>query len=667
MNSSRLNAAQLLMNYSAHENGKICQKVCDSEFSQELLSMTDSPQSGPAVEAVGDSSAPPLSNGFSTEAQSPTAAQPRDGRSGRGLKAIKSRFPRSVTERSPSNLRRSFQSGRTDDLRQMVFSNPLLVEKILAQLQFPAEARQACKEAMSKEGNLPVDSLIAILGQKQNGGKMESASPAVSAMDVQELMSSIKAGATAVTTDRIKLKQAGFYNAQELRELMLPLSKNAGREVSRETPSMAQPLMSPGAGSGSHTVESDSEQRPDVGSWKTPEGHVELLSSSRLPSFSAIQPRRSEEMRRHPSDDMQRSQQQRPASDVGQTTFEGTMESVRVLSITSPVGEEQQLFRDTTRQDAGPGALMAGTGGIPSRTVWENTSAYSDPAEPAGWGPHKTRHDAEEVPLPPDHKITDAHEPPNAVGRPQFEAGRPQEPSVNGPDEVEADMPSPYDIESLASSDEPFTSSGQPGSESPPSDSQEGGQDAREFRPIQDGPSRAKPMEADSPFSLAQPTHNIPSAAHGDEGTARVNVYQPGWTQKITEHLQESIREGKSSLVVELEPEDLGQLTLRIEADQRHVTAWITTQSEQARNLLLQNTSTLQKHLADHGLNLGQFSVNVGGERGNPGAAGGGRGERKVSRATVKTGSSLSGLPVVPGIHSRLMEGAPRQRISLMA
>lgn len=64
-------------------------------------------------------------------------------------------------------------------------------------------------------------------------------------------------------------------------------------------------------------------------------------------------------------------------------------------------------------------------------------------------------------------------------------------------------------------------------------------------------------------------------------------------------------------LTLELEPKGLGRLTLRIGAKQEEVSAWVSTDKEQVRDLLLKNSPTLRQHLQDQGLTLGQFNVDV--------------------------------------------------------
>jgi flagellar hook-length control protein FliK len=151
-----------------------------------------------------------------------------------------------------------------------------------------------------------------------------------------------------------------------------------------------------------------------------------------------------------------------------------------------------------------------------------------------------------------------------------------------------------------------------------------------------------------------------------EEQAERVNIYEPDWARKVSEQVLDRARAGKSSLVVEFEPQDLGHMTLRIEADQKHVTAWISTQNEEARTLLLQNASALQKHLAEHGLSLGELTVNVSDGRGNARGQAGNRETRRTPRIAGRQGPELSSENRVPGIHGRIPGHGDHQMISLV-
>jgi flagellar hook-length control protein FliK len=65
---------------------------------------------------------------------------------------------------------------------------------------------------------------------------------------------------------------------------------------------------------------------------------------------------------------------------------------------------------------------------------------------------------------------------------------------------------------------------------------------------------------------------------------------------------------------LELAPKHLGKLVLQVETDRDQVIAWLSTDNEQARNLLTQNAPLLRQQLQEQGLVLGQLHVSVGQE-----------------------------------------------------
>ncbi|MGV8074043.1 MAG: flagellar hook-length control protein FliK [Syntrophobacteraceae bacterium] len=89
------------------------------------------------------------------------------------------------------------------------------------------------------------------------------------------------------------------------------------------------------------------------------------------------------------------------------------------------------------------------------------------------------------------------------------------------------------------------------------------------------------------------------------------------WQYELSNKMLELHRQKRNQLTIELEPQNLGKMVLRVEADQNQVNAWISTSSEQVRTLLAQNAPILRQHLHDQGLMLGQFSVGVSDGKGN--------------------------------------------------
>jgi flagellar hook-length control protein FliK len=235
---------------------------------------------------------------------------------------------------------------------------------------------------------------------------------------------------------------------------------------------------------------------------------------------------------------------------------------------------------------------------------------------------------------------------------------------LKGLDDTSAD----FQIEPLASGDNPFEGLGRDGAGNSSPNRRDHGNPSDAFQATKATDSSAgfKPSENEAVFSVPGSSNVSANHTQREERTERVNLHQPDWPQKVSEQVLDRARTGKSSLVVELEPQDLGHMTLRIEADQRHVTAWVSTQNEEARNLLLQNASALQKHLAEHGLSLGEFNVNVSDGRGNARENAGNRETRRTSRVSGRRDSTLQNQAVTPGVHGRIMGQGSNQMISLI-
>jgi flagellar hook-length control protein FliK len=64
-------------------------------------------------------------------------------------------------------------------------------------------------------------------------------------------------------------------------------------------------------------------------------------------------------------------------------------------------------------------------------------------------------------------------------------------------------------------------------------------------------------------------------------------------------------------MTLELEPQNLGRLTLKIEAVNDQITASVSTENEQVKEVLLRNSSALRQQLQQDGLSLGQLQVDV--------------------------------------------------------
>ena len=110
--------------------------------------------------------------------------------------------------------------------------------------------------------------------------------------------------------------------------------------------------------------------------------------------------------------------------------------------------------------------------------------------------------------------------------------------------------------------------------------------------------------------SLQNSVSHQNSASTGKaDGT--LSLSDPSWTQDLSRQIQDLHRQDRNRMTLELEPRNLGRLTITIEAVKDQVNAVVSTGSEHVRDMLLNNSSALSTHLQQEGLTLNQLQVDV--------------------------------------------------------
>ncbi len=114
-----------------------------------------------------------------------------------------------------------------------------------------------------------------------------------------------------------------------------------------------------------------------------------------------------------------------------------------------------------------------------------------------------------------------------------------------------------------------------------------------------------------SRFSLETPSSPLePQKGLGDS----LSLEDAGWPQELGRRLTQLRGKEGTRLTLELTPRHLGKLVIQVEAHRDQVIAWLSTDNEQARSLLVQNAPLLRQQLQEQGLVLGQLQVSVGQE-----------------------------------------------------
>lgn len=102
-----------------------------------------------------------------------------------------------------------------------------------------------------------------------------------------------------------------------------------------------------------------------------------------------------------------------------------------------------------------------------------------------------------------------------------------------------------------------------------------------------------------------------PLSTAESETPMTLSFLQEEWPSHLGQKLTHLARSGKSSMMLELEPENLGKLIVRVETDGTRVSAVVQTEHPTVREMLQRSMTSLREVLADQGLQLTQFSVDV--------------------------------------------------------
>ena len=131
----------------------------------------------------------------------------------------------------------------------------------------------------------------------------------------------------------------------------------------------------------------------------------------------------------------------------------------------------------------------------------------------------------------------------------------------------------------------------------------------------QDNPPIASPVSVDS--GLSAPREVVSQGFSSSQVHQRMNLHEENWPTKFSEHFQELRRQNRSEMAIEIEPQHLGKMVLRVETDHHQVNAWISAEHDQVKEILAQNLHLLRNALAEQGLMLGQFSVDIREDKNN--------------------------------------------------
>jgi len=104
---------------------------------------------------------------------------------------------------------------------------------------------------------------------------------------------------------------------------------------------------------------------------------------------------------------------------------------------------------------------------------------------------------------------------------------------------------------------------------------------------------------------------SVAAAPSAQSAPEMLSYYASPLTVELAQRIKELYKQKNFQFTLELQPKHLGRLVVRIGTDAKLVKASITTESEQARELLSRSSSLLRQELASQGLVLEQLQIDV--------------------------------------------------------
>ncbi len=667
MGSSGLSAAALLMNVTSGERSKIAQRITSNEFSHELSQLQQIQSAIPGV-------IPELQSPQRAAEQAPMAAGP-------GLVVVpQPAIESSDAKAAPVGEASSVQCGhgkcggtqtrvsqvkskalsQQQVLDTLYFTDVTALERVLAQLRMPAEVRQTLQGTGDKQSRIPLKTVRGLLLTHSPEPGPNGAS-LVAAKDVQELVKSLcrlQDGA-AVPLDPLKTKVDGSYSLAELGDLLSRIVRDASDKELRSLPLRERqgntlPVTDRAAGI------------PELEPTVLPKGQVERLTRQRIPTFLRTSTKDWEEAGERVT---QNSEMQARGGSVSMTPF-GFVPPSGIIS----AGARQSHVPEDGSNPSVTGLPPSSSADLPEE-ISREVKITPAPVNEEVWSarPEVARVDglvgveARQRPQPFETGPNGGGDPfaSDAWGSGSHAVSRPEAPvialravQVDGQareNELHVERPDGADVREPLSSLEgrgaiSLARGGQLTS------SNEGGESGGGLDPSrtdQETPRQvADSTEAGSSGfetlhlegeRLTQATRS--SSIGGADSGAKLRLVESTWPESLSRQIEESHRQGRSHLTIELEPEALGKLVLRVESDRNHVTAWVSTQSEEARKVLLHGASALRRHLEEQGLTLGQFNVDVGRQGGEQRFAQAGPSRKTTGRTSgIRVDSSVDGV-----------------------
>ncbi|MGA2401105.1 MAG: hypothetical protein ABSG91_05280 [Syntrophobacteraceae bacterium] len=279
MQSIQVTASQLLASFLGSENEKIGHGIIKGDFSGELKKFIAAPANDARV--PGDPWRLSAAKPESANAPDPGLKASSDGTQGAPeTKTSQSSTVGELKNAADSRTKIDAIKSKAKKEASLFVTNPAIADTILADLQYPAETRKACKGVQNKEGSVSIKDLKSLLDTQPTIGPANLAQ--VPAEHVRTLVESIIAREGGTKQERlasagtlqssVRIKTEGFYTPGQFRGLIEKVLQQADTAQKQLT--------------GSGSLSGSAETAKTAAGMKT--GQTVSLVASVLPSFISV-------------------------------------------------------------------------------------------------------------------------------------------------------------------------------------------------------------------------------------------------------------------------------------------------------------------------------------------------------------------------------------------
>lgn len=620
MMPSQLNPAQLMMGFLANEQGKLGKKIAKSEFSKELEAQSS------RAEGAGGLGSP--------------RSEENPARGGNVFPLqndhkLQSANTNTKASQKLSPQKRSVEAKQEKVRDNLVFTDVATVEKVAAQFHLSADARKELKSAEDSEGRVSLKTLEAILShQDPSAQNTLPGQDQASAQDVQKLFSSIQQANPDPSNPlpQLSAKPGGFYTLDEFKSALDGMVQQI---AAKEATSNQQVLHDSTKLAGLSNAKT---QTGPASVKSAPAEQVQRLTNNLMPSFgkNGSDGGKAGKLAGSMSSGAAGDQVQAQVQAQSQTLKEaGTASlSADVSKATQPGNQNGSM---PSSGNEGKSANIPGSAGAAEKTAQQQIASLGDSDFQDQSGQKSSSPDQAGSDRMAQLGSMDS----SLVAGAEEEAGAARStPGTSASDNqlrfIQVDPGSRSDAARIAA----FASSGDTSSQGERQMKDQGAFGGFHSDAIGGQQLSGTLLGADSFQTVSAAVQTTQSGQGSSSPT--LSLTDPAWPAQLAQRIQDLQQDKRNQITLELEPKNMGKMTLRIQTEHNQVTAWVSTENEHVKSLLAQNASVLKQQLQDQGLMLGQFHVDVRQEKDSQYSARQNGSSRKQTR-TVSATSQAGG------------------------